>query len=261
VNKYFSIALLVFFLILDVCASQEIRVMTYNIHHGKGTDDKIDMERIAKVINDWSPDLVALQEVDDNTTRSGNINEVDTLAILTQMYSVFGKNIDIFDGGYGNAILSKYPIIRSENRRLPRVNNGEQRGLLAVWLDLPNNDKDFVFISTHFDHRKNPKERKESTENIKNWIARGDFGDEFILAGDFNDIPSSDVILVFNSICDGSNQSSKYKTYPSDSPSRQIDYIFACKKGRYSIESFHVINEPIISDHLPLISDIIFSKP
>ena len=251
-------ALIFFLLCFDISSAKITRVMTYNIHHGEGTDNIVDLKRIAQVINKWSPDLVALQEVDKETTRSGNINETDTLSMLTQMYSVFGKNIDVFGGGYGNAILSKYPIIRSENRKLPRVNNGEQRGLLAVWVEVPFSKEKLVFISTHFDHRTNPQERVQSTKQIKSWIERGDFGDHIILAGDLNDIPSSDILLVFNSICDGSNQSNKYKTFPAENPTRQIDYIFACKKGRYSIDSFHVIDEPIISDHLPLISDIIF---
>ena len=250
--------LIIFLLCVAISSAQINRVMTYNIHHGEGTDSILDIKRIAQVINKWSPELVALQEVDNGTTRSGNINEADTLAMLTEMHSVFGKNIDVFGGGYGNAVLSKYPIIRSENRKLPRVNNGEPRGVLAVWVQLPKTNDTLVFISTHFDHRLDPEERVRSTEQIKSWIVRGDFGDDIILAGDLNDIPSSDIIIVFNSICDGSNQSARYKTFPSDSPDRQIDYIFACRKGRYAIDSFHVIDEPIISDHLPLIGDIIF---
>ena len=46
--------------------TRQLRVMTYNIHHGEGTDGRIDLERIAKVIRDAKPDLVALQEVEKN---------------------------------------------------------------------------------------------------------------------------------------------------------------------------------------------------
>ena len=127
--------------------------MSYNIHHGRGTDDKVDLGRIAKLINDWSPDLVALQEVDNATSRSNFMNQTDTLASKTKMFSIFGKNIAVFGGEYGNAVLSKYPIIHSENRKLPRIGNSEQRGLLAVWVQLKDNDDLTVFISTHFDHR------------------------------------------------------------------------------------------------------------
>ena len=78
-NYYKS--LIFFFLCVVISYAQVSRVMTYNIHHGEGTDSVIDMERIAQVINKWSPDLVALQEVDNGTTRSGNINEA-TIRIM-----------------------------------------------------------------------------------------------------------------------------------------------------------------------------------
>ena len=70
--------------------------MSYNIHHGRGTDDKVDLNRIANLINQWSPDLFALQEVDNMTSRTDFMNETDTLASRTKMYSIFGKNIDVF---------------------------------------------------------------------------------------------------------------------------------------------------------------------
>ena len=146
--------------------------MSYNIHHGRGTDDKVDLDRIANLINDWNPDLVALQEVDNATSRSNFMNQTDTLAFKTEMFSIFGKNIDVFGGEYGNAVLSRYPIIYSENRKLPKVGNSEQRGLLAVWIQLKDKDDLTVFISTHFDHREKNAERLKSVEKIKFWIDR-----------------------------------------------------------------------------------------
>ena len=82
--------LIIFLLCVAISSAQINRVMTYNIHHGEGTDSILDIKRIAQVINKWSPELVALQEVDNGTTRCGNINEADTLAMLTEMHSVFG---------------------------------------------------------------------------------------------------------------------------------------------------------------------------
>ncbi len=245
-------------IIVPSLQSKNIRVMSYNIHHGRGSDDKVDLDRIAKLINDWNPDLVALQEVDNATSRSNFMNQTDTLALKTKMFSIFGKNIDVFGGEYGNAVLSRYPIIHSENRKLPSIGNSEQRGLLAVWVQLKDKDNETVFISTHFDHREKDTERLKSVEKIKFWIDRGDFGNDFIIAGDLNDTSSSKIILTINTFCDGTNQSDKYKTYPAENPDRQLDYIYTCNKGEYIIDSYHVINAPIFSDHLPLISDIIY---
>ena len=255
---YFTRFIVFIIIATPILHSKNIRVMSYNIHHGRGTDDKVDLNRIADLINHWSPDLVALQEVDNMTSRTDFMNETDTLASRTKMFSMFGKNIDVFGGEYGNAVLSKYPIIHSENRKLPNLYNSEQRGILAVWVQLKDKDNVTVFISTHFDHREKNIERLKSIEKIKFWIDRGDFGDDFIIAGDLNDTHSSNVILTINSFCDGSDQSDNYKTYPSINPSKQLDYIYACKKGKYIIDSYHVIEAPIFSDHLPIICDLIY---
>ena len=88
----------------------EIRVLTYNIHHGEGVDGKFDLPRIADVIKLASPDLVALQEVDQGTARASGVDQPAELARLTGMKVVFGRNIDFQGGGYGTAVLSRLPV-------------------------------------------------------------------------------------------------------------------------------------------------------
>ena len=82
-----------------------IRVLTYNIHHGEGVDDVVDLERVAAVINSVSPDLVSLQQVERNTERTGGVDQTAILDGLTSMEGVFGHNLDFGGGGFGNAIL------------------------------------------------------------------------------------------------------------------------------------------------------------
>src|SRR5262249_35031817 len=76
----------------------ELRIVTYNTRHGEGMDNKIDHERIAKVLNDQKPDIVALEEVDQGTKRASGVDQPAELAKLTGMKAYFGHNID-FDGG------------------------------------------------------------------------------------------------------------------------------------------------------------------
>src|SRR5215471_8946587 len=97
-----------------VCASvlaeapknMTVRVLTYNIHHGEGSDDVFDLPRIARVISDAKPDLVALQEVDEKTNRSSGVSQITELGRLTGMHAVFGEAMEYDDGGYGVGILS-----------------------------------------------------------------------------------------------------------------------------------------------------------
>ena len=67
-----------------------LRVLTYNIHHGEGRDGKFDYQRLAKVITNLQPDLVALQEVDNKTHRADGTDQASRLGELTGMYHVFG---------------------------------------------------------------------------------------------------------------------------------------------------------------------------
>src|SRR6266550_6659404 len=98
-------------------AKRTLRVMTYNIHVGVGMDKKLDLKRIADVINDQHPDLVGLQEVDRGVKRTQGIDEIAELARLTRMQFVFAHNLDYQGGQYGVAILSRFPILTTDHRK------------------------------------------------------------------------------------------------------------------------------------------------
>ena len=166
-----------------------LRILSYNIHHAEGVDGKLDVPRIAQVILSVDPDLVALQEVDKNTIRTGKVNQDIELSRLTKMNSVFGSNITFQGGQYGNAILSKFPIIKNKNFLLPNVDSGEQRGLLQSQIQISNKEN-VLFFSTHLDHRRSDTERLASAKAI-NQIISLDNKSPAILAGDFNDVPDS----------------------------------------------------------------------
>ena len=146
--------------LLPGCNSPDItpvvlRVMTYNIHHAEGLDGKVDLERIANVIRQSNADVIALQEVDKNTERTGSIDMPADLARLTGMNVAFGANLDNFQGGqYGTAILSRFPIESYENHRLKQAREGEQRGVLQAVLKIAQGQ--LLFTCTHLDHTRDP---------------------------------------------------------------------------------------------------------
>ncbi|MFM8401398.1 MAG: endonuclease/exonuclease/phosphatase family protein, partial [Pirellula sp.] len=134
-----------------------VRVLSYNIHHGRGIDDKLSLERIAKVIRQADADVVALQEVDQGCGLSDRKLQVQELEKLTGYYGVFGKAID-FDGGeYGQAILSRWPIKQSTVHRLPNEQqaNGSMREQRIVLEAMVLSDMGPIrFLGTHLDHSK-----------------------------------------------------------------------------------------------------------
>lgn len=97
---------------------------------------------MAEVVRTAGADIVLLQEVDRNTVRSGNVDQVAELTRLTGMHAQFGKSLDYQGGEYGIAILSRWPIIAREVVDLkvtpPQVRAGgstEPRVALVVTID------------------------------------------------------------------------------------------------------------------------------
>ena len=230
-----------------------LRILSYNIHHAEGVDGKLDIPRIAQVILSVDPDLVALQEVDKNTIRTGKVNQDIELSRLTKMNSVFGSNITFQGGQYGNAILSKFPIIKNKNFLLPNVDSGEQRGLLQSQIQISNKEN-VLFFSTHLDHRRSDTERLASAKAI-NQIISLDNKSPAILAGDFNDVPDSPTLNELGKVWLRSNKKI-LRTSPSSKPSRQIDYIFVQPKERWKIIESQILDEYTASDHRAIFSII-----
>lgn len=235
-----------------------IRVLCYNIRHGRGMDDKVDMERIAKVIRSANPDVVALQEVDKGVERSDRIDEPAELGRLSNMAPLFERNIPYQGGEYGNAILSRLPITGHRNVHLPSHYVGEQRGALVAELTAPNEAKTpFRFIATHIDYRPNDAERMDSVKAIEEAVReRPDV--PTILAGDLNSRPDSRVIAAFaenwtRTDADVEAGSASLFTFPADKPDRQIDYVLVRPAERWRVVEIKVIDEPVASDHRPLL--------
>ena len=235
-----------------------LRVMTYNIHHAEGLDGKVDLERIANVIRQSNADIVALQEVDKNTRRTGGIDMPADLARRTGM-NVFGANLDNYQGGqYGTAILSRFPIESHENHLLKQTREGEQRGVLQAVLAV--NQGQLLFTCTHLDHKADPAERLFSETQFTGLFARH-AGLPALLCGDFNDTPASELHKRLSkkwtdawSIAGKSNGF----TMGSANPTRRIDYIWLSSKKNFRVRWVDVPRSEA-SDHLPLVAEIRFT--
>ena len=108
-------------------SSRTVTVLTFNIHHAEGTDGKVDVARIAKLIQDTHADVVGLQEVDRGVERTARRDLLKEIADLAGMRFAFGKNLDHQGGDYGNALLTTRPIVSVGNKPLPNTDGGEER--------------------------------------------------------------------------------------------------------------------------------------
>ena len=231
---------------------RSIRVMTFNIHHGEGVDGKIDLNRIAKVILSQKADIVALQEVDRTVERTAWRDLIAELAALTGMNHAFGKNIDYQGGDYGNAILSRFPIMKQQNHLFRMVLPGEQRGLLQVVLQVEG--KLLVLLNTHLDHRRDDGDRLSNIDEIEQILGKYK-GLPVILCGDFNDTPDSPTLRKVEKIfVDSWRHGGKGEgfSYSSTEPQKRIDYVFV-KKGKALAPGRAWVAVSNASDHLPVI--------
>jgi len=225
----------------------QLRVLSYNIHHGEGVDRKLDLPRIARVIKSVNPDLVALQEVDDGTERTKHVDQPAVLARLTGMNVVFGDNIGYQGGHYGNAVLSRLPVKRHENHPLPLFDNGEQRGVLEVEVGMPNGTGPLLFLATHLDHRAGDRERVASAKAINELAATG-ADQPALLAGDLNDLPESKTLCEFGTVWTRANEK-VLPTVPVNQPTRQIDFILFRPAECWKAIDVRVLDEAVASDH------------
>lgn len=243
----------------------QLRVLSYNIHHGEGIDRKLDLDRIAGVIKSAKPDLVALQEVDEKARRTGSVDQPAELARLTGMHVYFGGNIPLEGGRYGNAVLSKFPIEQPQNHLLPLLGEKpEQRGVIDCTFSLPTRSSakpsaetekravQLRFLATHLDARTDDRERLASAKAI-NDLASGAPDQAAILAGDLNATPQSEPLAILGKLWKKAGEQPAL-TSGSVKPSRQIDYILLRPAASWKVIEVRVLDESIASDHRPILA-------
>jgi endonuclease/exonuclease/phosphatase family metal-dependent hydrolase len=238
-------------------ADTTIKVMTYNIHlaNPPSKPGVIDLPAIANVINTNKPDLVALQEVDVYTKRSGiNLHEARELAKLTGMYCFFTKALDYDGGQYGDAVLSKFPITDSIRYELPVTTTlgGETRSVALITLTIKN--KKIHFASTHLDHLSAEDNRLLQANELVKIVKTLQY--PLIIAGDLNATPASQTLAILRSQLTWGCKSSCPFTFSAQNPKSTIDYILFNNPDMFTVKTYVTINETYASDHLPLMAEI-----
>ncbi|MEM7014751.1 MAG: endonuclease/exonuclease/phosphatase family protein [Verrucomicrobiota bacterium] len=232
-----------------------LRVLCYNIHWCLGTDGKYDVDRIANVIKEAKPDLVAIQEIDVGVERSGRVHEAQRLAELTGMAVRLGPTQAYQGGLFGNAVLTNLPITDVQIHPLPYTESTPElvtypRGAIAVTVTTKSG-KPLRFISTHFQHNVH-EDRVAQAKAINDLFAGEDDDIPTILAGDMNAKPEEEPILQLLKKWTNAIEDPPAPTAPSKNPRSRIDYIFYRPGAAFELKETKVIDEKVASDHLPV---------
>ena len=236
-----------------------LRVLAYNVKHGRGMDGVVDLSRAAALIRSLEPDLVALQEIDCRCTRSGGVDQAQWLGEKTGMHAVFGRFMDYQGGEYGMAILSRWPILRAENHELPP--GAEPRSALEVEVTVPSaasarSPVTLRFVGIHL--YRTEDERMAQARRLLELFADSDA--PVLLCGDFNSEPGSPVLDELATVWTAVDTGEDRFTFPSVDPNREIDFLLLRDRDGFQVELANVLDEPLVSDHRPLLTVLRWPK-
>ena len=231
--------------IFSAQAQNTLKLMSYNIKNANGMDNVCNFQRIANVINNTSPDVVAIQEVDSMTNRSGQKYVLGEIAERTQMHGYFAPAIDYDGGKYGIGLLTKQVPLRLQS--LPLPGREEARTLILAEF------ADYIYCCTHMSLTE--EDRMKSLELVKAFTSSST--KPLFLAGDMNAEPESGFIKELQKDFQILSNP-KQHTVPAPDPKETIDYIATLKQNAkgFAVISAKVINEPMASDHRPILVEL-----
>ena len=240
----------------------QLRVLTYNIHRAIGVDRRFRPERIAGILHHHDADIVLLQEVDEGAPRSRELNLAKELAAASGYpFFALGHNVSLRKGRYGNATLSRYPILRERNIDLSVAESWIRRGCQHTRIQLAE-DRTLEVFNLHLG-----LSARERVKQIDLLARSHEFGTvppgiPMLVGGDFNDWrsllwPVFTERLGFQAALDGQNGGRRFlPTYPAFSPQGALDRIyFRGPLELASIRRCRLQVSLVASDHLPVIAE------
>ena len=237
-----------------------LRVMTYNIYGARATSpaNAADLDALAEVIRRQNPDFVTLNEVDAFTNRTGkDVHQARDLAAKLGMEWHFSKAIDRDGGEYGEGVTTRKKAVNKFSVALPKGVGAEPRVLVVMEME------DYVICTSHLDHVSSEAQLGQVELITKTMKERyGDSGKPVFLGGDMNATPSSETGKLLQKDWEILTITG-FGTFPSDNPSKCIDYIMQLKGtpkcevvGSQILRWFKSGDVTKASDHLPVMLDI-----
>lgn len=244
-------------------ATFPLRVITYNIHRAIGVDRRFRPERVARVLQHYDADVVLLQEVDEGVPRSRELNLAKELAEAAGYpHFALGHNVSLKKGRYGNATLSRLPIVRERNIELSVAQSWIRRGCQHTSISLGDGRRRLEVFNLHLGL--SARERQQQIELLSRSHEFTDVDERtpMLVGGDFNDWRS----LLWPTFTNGfgfrcatdskTGRRGALATYPSFSPQGGLDRLYYRGPIRLvSTRRCRLQVSRVASDHLPVIAE------
>lgn len=202
-----------------------VRIMTFNIRWGAADDMSIDLAPVAAAITAAEADVVVLQEVDNAVGRSGGIDQVGELGRLTGLTPLFAGLVSLDGGFYGNAFLTRHPVVLVDNHPFEMRLPGEPRGAAELVIDAGG--QRLRVLGTHLAPGDDSSERLLHAQAI-NGIVTELPGVPTVVVGDFNDHPGRrvhrEMTLDLRDAWEVAGEGDGF-THPATAPRRRIDWV------------------------------------
>jgi endonuclease/exonuclease/phosphatase family metal-dependent hydrolase len=242
-----------------------LRVVSYNIHRAIGVDRRFRPERVIRILSGYDADLVLLQEVDEGVPRSRELNLGRELAeALGYPHVAIGHNVALRKGRYGNATLSRHPILRERNIDLT-VGFRKRRGCqhTRVLVSGPGGRRRRIEVfNLHLGLSARERKQQVSILSRSRELAALPSEVPCLVGGDFNDWrmllePAFREELLFRSATERPHLlTGAIRTFPSFFPQGALDRIYY--RGRLRLQGARrcrLALSRVASDHLPVIAD------
>lgn len=239
-----------------------LRVMTYNVHSCLGMDGKLSPARIARVIAQCNPDVVALQELDVRRARTNSIDQAEAIAQELKMEFHFHPALALAEELYGDAVLSRFPLKLVHAGALPGLlarPELEPRG--ALWVEIEFHGRRLQLINTHLGLVADERMQQADALLGPKWLGHAGCKAPTILCGDFNAVPSSRVCrrlsnrLLDAQLCLEGHRPKR--TFFARYPVGRIDHVYVSRD--LEVLAVEVPRNDLIlraSDHLPVIVEM-----
>lgn len=223
-----------------------LRVASYNIHRCIGRDQRCDVDRVAQVIRELGCDIVGLQEVDNRSDDRHDSMQLDYLAHATGTVAVAGNTIVHHQGSFGNALLSRHPVVAIRRHDFSYLSR-EPRGALEV--DIRVGDRVVSIVVTHLGLR--PIERRFQVRQMLALLRVTPPDHMTVVLGDINEwLPLGRPLRWLHGML---GHSPAERSFPSGFPLFALDRVWVRPRRALLAFATHPSHTArVASDHLPV---------